>query len=69
MPGFSVLHHLLEFAQAQVHRVNDAIRPSCPLSSPFPPALSLSQHQGLFQCVGSSHQVAKVLELSHLSIE
>ena len=37
--------------------------PSHPLSSPSPPAFSLSQHQGLFQWVSSSHQVAKVLEL------
>ena len=41
----------------------DAIQPSHPLSSPSPPAFSLSQHQGLFQCVSSLHQVAKVLEL------
>ena len=40
----------------------DAIQPSHPLSSPSPPALNLSQHQGLFQWVNSSHQVAKVLE-------
>ena len=33
------------------------------LSSPFPLALDLSQHQGLFQWVNSSHQVAKILEL------
>ena len=62
-PGFSVLHHLPEFAQTHVHQVGDAIQPSHPLSSPFPPAFNLSQHQGLFQRVGSSHQVAKVLEL------
>ena len=31
--------------------------------SPSLPALSLSQHQGLFQWVSSLHQVAKVLEL------
>ena len=37
---------------------------SHPLSSPSPPAINLSQHQGLFQRVGSSHQVAKVLEFS-----
>ena len=59
MPGFPVLHHLLEFAQTHVHRVSDAIQPSHPLSSPSPPALNLSQHQDLFQWVGSSHQVAK----------
>ena len=41
----------------------DAIQPSHPLSSPSPPAFNLSQKQGLFQWVGSSHQVAKVLEL------
>ena len=46
-----------------VHWVSDAIQPSHPLSSPSPPAFSLSQHQGLFQWVSSSHQVAKVLEL------
>ena len=48
-PGFPVLHHLLELAQTHVRGVNDAIQPSHPLSSPFPPALNLSQHQGLFQ--------------------
>ena len=48
-PGFPVLHHLPELAQTYVHRVSDAIQPSCPLSSPSPPAFSLSQHQGLFQ--------------------
>ena len=46
-PGFPILHHLLELAQTHVHRVSDAIQPSCPLSSPSPPALNLSQ-QGLF---------------------
>ena len=56
MPRFPVLHHLLEFAQTHVHWVNEAIQPSHPLSPPSPSALSLSQHQGLFQCVGSSHQ-------------
>ena len=39
----------LEFTQTHVHRVRDAIQPSHPLSSPSPPALNLSQHQGLFQ--------------------
>ena len=61
--GFPDLYHLPELAQTQVHWVSDAIQPSCPLLSPSPPALSLSQHQGLFQWVGSSHQVAKVLAL------
>ena len=50
-------------SQNHAHWVCDAIQPSHPLSRPFPPALNLSQHQGLFQWVSSSHQVAKVLEL------
>ena len=62
MPGIPVHHQLLEFTQTHVHQVSDAIQPSHPLSSPFPPALNPSQHQGLFQRVNSSHEVAKVLE-------
>ena len=62
-PGFPVLHHLLEFAQTHVHWVGDAIQPSHHLLSPSPPALNLSKHQGLFEWVGSLHQVGKVLEL------
>ena len=50
--------------QTHVHRVSDAIQPSPPLSSPFPTAFNVSQDQDLFQWVGSSLQVAKVLELS-----
>ena len=61
--GFPVLHYLLGFAQTRVHWVSDAIQPSHPLSSPSPPPFSLSQQQGLFQWVSSSHLVAKVLEL------
>ena len=61
-PGFPVHHHLLELAQTHVYLGGDAIQPSYPLSSPFPPAFNLSQHQGLFQWVSSSHQVTKVLE-------
>ena len=60
MPGFPVHHQLLEFAQAWVSK---AIQPSHPLSSPSPLTFNLSQHQGLFKWVGSSHQVVKVLEL------
>ena len=52
---------LLEFTQTHVHQVSDAIQPSHPLSSPSPPAPNPSQHQGLFQRVNSSHEVAKVL--------
>ena len=63
MPGFPVHHQLLELAQTHVHRVGEAVQPSHPLSSPSLPAFNLSQHQGLFQSVSSSHQVARVLEL------
>ena len=49
--------------------VGDAIQPSYPRSSPALPDFSLSQHQGLFQWVGFSHQVAKVLELHHQSFQ
>ena len=70
-PGLSVHHQLLEFTQTRVHQVGDAIQPSHPLSSPFPPAPNPSQHQGLFQWVNSSHEVAKVLEfqLQHQSFQ
>ena len=61
-PGLPVHHQLLEPTQTHVHWVGNAIQPSHPLSSPSPPALNLSQHQGLFKWVSSSHQVAKVLE-------
>ena len=61
-PGCPVLHYLLEIAQTHVHWVNDDNQLSCPLSPPSPPALNPSQHQGLYQWVSSSHQVAKVLE-------
>ena len=62
MPGLPVHYQLPEFTQTHVHWVGDAIQPSHPLSSPFPPAFNLSQLQGLFQWVSSSHQVAEVLE-------
>ena len=62
-PGFPVHHQLLELTQTCVHRVGDAIQPSHPLSSPFPPDFNLSWHQGLFQWVNSSHHVAKGLEI------
>ena len=62
-PGLPVHHQLPEFTQTCVHQVGDVIQPSHPLSSPSPPALNLSQHQGLFKSVSSLHQVAKVLEL------
>jgi len=49
MPGFPVHHQLPQPTRTHVHHISDAIQPSHPLSSPFPPALNLSQHQGLFQ--------------------
>ena len=64
MPGLPVHHQLPELTQSHVHWVGDAIQPSHPLSSPSPPAFSLSQQQGRFKWVSSSHQVAKVLEFS-----
>ena len=63
MPGFPVHNQFPEFTQTHVHRVGDAIQPSHPLLSPSPSAPYPSQHQGLFQWVNSSHEVAKVLEL------
>ena len=70
-PGLPVHHQHLEFTQTQVHWVGDAIQPSHPLSSPSPPTFNLSQHQGLFKWVSSSHQVAKGLEfqLQHQSFQ
>ena len=59
-PGLPVHQQLPEFTQTHIHWVGDAIHPSHPLSSPSPPALNLSQHQGLFKWVSSSHQVTKV---------
>ena len=61
--GFPVLYHLLELAQTYGYSVGDAIQLSHCLSIPSSPAFNLSEHQGLFQWVGSLHQVAKVLEL------
>ena len=63
-PGFLVLHCLPEFAQIFVHRVSDAICPSQPLLPYSPFAIDLSQHQGLFQQVDSSHQVANYRSFS-----
>ena len=71
-PGLPVHHRLPELTETHVHWVSDAIQPSHPLLSPSPPpAFNLSQHQGLFQWVSSSHQVAKVLEfqLQHQSFQ
>ena len=61
-PGFPVLHYLPEFAQTIASMMCQS---SHPLLPPSPLVLNLSQHQGLFQSVGTSHQVAKVPELQH----
>ena len=70
-PGLPVYHQLEESTQTHVHWVGDAIQPSHPLSFSSPPAPNPSQHQGLFQWVNSSHEVAKVLEfqLQHQSFQ
>ena len=70
-PRLPVHQQLLESTQTHVHRVGDATQPSHPLSSPSLPALSLSQHQGLFIWVSSLNQVAKGLEfqLQHQSFQ
>ena len=70
-PGFPVHHQSLELIQTHVHWVSDAIQRSHPLLSPSIHAVNLSHHQGLFQWVSSSHQVAKVLEfqLPHQSFQ
>ena len=71
LPGLPVHHQHPESTQSHVHWLGDAIQPSHPLSSPSPPALNLSQHQGLFKWVSSSHQLANVLEfqLQHQSFQ
>ena len=62
MPDLPVHHQRPEFTQTHVHWVGDAIQPSHLLLSPSPPSFNLFQHQALFKCVSSLHQVAKVLE-------
>ena len=69
MPGFPVYHQFPEPTQTHAHWGHDAIQPSHPLSSPWPPAFSLSQHQGLSQWVSFSHQVAKVLEFVCIEVK
>ena len=64
MQAFPVDHQLPEFTQTHVYQVGDAIQLSHPLSSTSPPAFNLSQHQGLFQWVSSSHQVTKYWSFS-----
>ena len=61
-PGLPVHEELPKLTQTYIHRIGDAIQPSYPLSSPFPPAPNPSQHQSLFQRVNPLHEMAKVLE-------
>ena len=63
-PGLPVHHQLPEFTQTHLHRFGDAIQPSHSLSSPSPPSFNLSQHQGLFKWVSSSHQWPKYWSFS-----
>ena len=71
MPGLPVHHQLLEYTQTHTYWVGGTIQPSHPLLSPSPPAPNPSQHQGLFQWVNSSHEVAKVsgFQLQHQSFQ
>ena len=70
MPGLPVPYsYLLEFAQVHIHCIGDAIQPSQPLMPSHPFALNISQHQGLFQWVGCSYQMTKILELQHQSFQ
>ena len=70
-PGLPVHHQIPESTQTHVHQVGNTIQPSHPLLFPSLPAPNPSQHQGLFQWVSSSHEVAKVLEfqLQHQSFQ
>ena len=68
-PGLIVHQQLPGFTQTHVHGVGDAIQPACSLSCPSPPAFNLSQQQGLFWWVSSSHQAAKYWSFSfHISL-
>ena len=71
MPGLLVHHQLPDFTQTHAHWIGDAIQPSYPLLSPSSPTFNLSQHQGLFKWVSSSHQVALISEfqLQHQSFQ
>ena len=57
-------HQLPELAQTHVHQVGDAIQSSHLLLTLSPPAFNLSQHQGLFQWVNSSHRWRKIWSFS-----
>ena len=64
IPSFPVLPCLSGFAQTHIHWICDAIQPFHPLLASSPPALTLSQHQGLFQWVGCSHRWPKYWSFS-----
>ena len=70
-PGLPVPHQLPQSTQTHVHPVSEAMQPSHPLLFPSPQAPNPSQHQGVFQWVSSSHEVAKELEfqLQHQSFQ
>ena len=63
-PGLPNSHHLPEFAQVHIYWMSDAIQPSHPLLPSSPPALNLSQHQGLFQWVSSPNHAAQYWNFS-----
>ena len=63
-PGLPVHRQLPESTQTHVHWVGDAIQPSHPLSSPFPPTFNLSHRHGFFQWISFSYQVAKYWSFS-----
>ena len=72
MPGFSlesITNSQSSLKLMSIELAMPAIQPSHSLLSPSPPAFNLSQHQGLFQWVSSSHWVARVLELQHQSFQ
>ena len=66
-PGLPVHHRLPESTQTHVHCIGDAIQPSHPLSSPSPPALNLSQHQGLLTSIQTLQRPSTVLLEVHKS--
>ena len=63
IPVLPVPHHLPKFAQVHVYCISGAIQSSHPVMPSSPSALNLSQHQGIFQWVGCSLQMTKILEL------
>ena len=65
-PGFPVLHYLPEFAQTHVRWVGVAIQPSHPLLPPSPPALHLSQHQGLWLFASGGQSIGALASASSL---